>query len=138
MNRQSDNQRLMSPVPQRGVLPRSEQIPLPTQNAAAHSIIRRAGLVGWWLNLTAPSWPDRSLPIQERERLRKAELTSFSILAIFAFLIALVSNSLADLTTAQAVGLMAIILLVAAILNRTGRTRAAAYLIPSGMILLLM
>jgi hypothetical protein len=76
--------------------------------------------------------------VKERERLRKAELTSLSILAIFAFLIALVSNSLADPTTAQAVGLMAFFLLIAALLNRTGRTRAAAYLIPSAMSLLLM
>ncbi len=138
MNRRSDNQRLTSSIPQREMSTRIAQIPLTSQSATDHSIIQRKGLVGWWLNLTAPSWPTHSLPIQERERLRKAELTSFSILAIFAFLIALVSNSLADLTTAQAVGLMAIILLVSAILNRTGRTRAAAYLVPSGMMLLLM
>ena len=138
MNRRPDNQRLTSSIPQREMTTRNEPISLTAQSATAHSIIRRTGLVGWWLNLTAPAWPDHSVPIQERERLRKAELTSFSILAIFAFLIALVSNSLADVTTAQAVGLMAIILLVAALLNRTGRTRAAAYLVPSGMLLLLM
>ncbi len=108
------------------------------QNPGAESIARRQGLVGWWLNLTAPPWPAYSIPVKERERLRKAELTSCSILAIFAFLIALVSNSLADPTTAQAVGLMAIFLFIAALLNRTGRTRAAAYLIPSAMSLLLM
>lgn len=138
MNRRPDNQRLTSSIPQREMTTRNEPISLTAQSTTAHSIIRRTGLVGWWLNLTAPAWPDHSVPIQERERLRKAELTSFSILAIFAFLIALVSNSLADVTTAQAVGLMAIILLVAALLNRTGRTRAAAYLVPSGMLLLLM
>jgi hypothetical protein len=75
--------------------------------------------------------------VQERERLRKAELTSFSILVIFAFLIALVSNSLAHAATAQAVMLMGICLLIAAILNRTGLTRTAAYLIPSVLMLLL-
>ena len=138
MNRQSDNQRLTPTIPQRGMSTRTGQISLPSQSGPDHSIIRRVGLFGWWLNLTAPPWPEHSIPTQERERLRKAELTSFSILAIFAFLIALVSNSLADLTTAQAVGLMAIILIVAALLNRTGRTRAAAYLVPSGMLLLLM
>jgi hypothetical protein len=100
-------------------------------------IVRREGLVGWWLSLTAPAWPSHPIPISERERLRKAELTSFSILAIFAFLLALVSNSLADATTAQVVGLMAIFLLIAAILNRTGRTRVAAYLIPSVLTLLI-
>ncbi len=95
------------------------------------SIVRREGLLGWWLNLTAPPWPNHPIPIAQRERLRKAELTSFSILAIFAFCIALVSNSLADVATAQAVGILAVGLLIAAILNRTGRTRTAAYLVPS-------
>jgi hypothetical protein len=92
--------------------------------------------VGWWLNLTAPRWPARSLPIAERERLRKAELTSVSFLALFAFLLALVSNSLADPGTAQAVVVMAIILVIAALFNRTGRTRVAAYLTPSALMLL--
>ncbi len=100
-------------------------------------IVPRTGILGWWLNLTAPRWPDHQPPIAERERLRKAELTSFSILAIFAFLIALVSNSLANAATAQAVIIMGGFLLIAAILNRTGRTRTAAYLIPSVLMLLL-
>jgi len=100
-------------------------------------IVQRNGLLGWWLNLTAPQWPNHSIPISERERLRKAELTSFSILATFACLVALVSNSLADPTTAEAVGLIAIFLLIAAILNRTGRTRIAAYLVPSVLMLLM-
>jgi hypothetical protein len=78
------------------------------------------------------------LPISERERLRKAELTSFSIIAVFIFLIALVSNSLEDPATAQAVGIMAVGLFIAAVLNRTGRTRAAAYLIPSLMMLVIV
>jgi hypothetical protein len=62
--------------------------------------------------------------------LRKAELTSYSILAVFAFLLALVSNSLADPSTAQAVLFMAIGLTVAAILNRFGWTLIAAFLVP--------
>jgi hypothetical protein len=94
-------------------------------------IVRRQGMMGWWLNLTAPPWPNYAIPIDQRERLRKAELTSFSILAIFAFCIALVSNSLADVATAQAVGVLAIGLLIAAVLNRTGHTRIAAYMVPS-------
>jgi hypothetical protein len=118
--------------------PRREEPSPAFQNTGNDGIMRRTGLVGWWLNLTAPPWPAHSIPVKERERLRKAELTSFSILAIFAFLIALVSNSLADPTTAEAVGLMALFLLIAALLNRTGRTRAAAYLIPGAMSLLLM
>src|SRR5215472_11779336 len=87
----------------------------------------RTGLLGWWLNLTAPPWPSNSVPIAERERLRKAELSSYSFLALFAFLVALLSNSLADPATAEAVGLMGVCLLVAAFLNRGGHTRLAAY-----------
>lgn len=107
----------------------------PTSNSAGG--MRRTGLLGWWLNLTAPRWPSHTIPIVERERLRKAELTSFSILAIFACLIALVSNSLADVTTAEAVIGIAIALLIAAVLNRTGHTRIAAYLVPSVMMLIM-
>lgn len=102
------------------------------------NLSQRRGIVGWWLNLTSPPVPNYVLPINERERLRKAELTSFSIIAVFAFLIALVSNSLEDPATAQAVGIMAVGLFIAAILNRAGRTRAAAYLIPSLMMLVIV
>lgn len=99
--------------------------------------VRRQGLMAWWLDLTAPPVPNRTLPIAERERLRKAELTSYSILAIFCFLIALVSNSLASPSTGEAVGMMALGLIIAGILNRIGRTRIAAYLIPSLMMLVI-
>src|SRR5579859_486118 len=137
MNRQSDDRVRVASAPLKPTPNSKRESPPALQSTGNDSIVRREGLVGWWLNLTAPPWPAYSIPVKERERLRKAELTSFSILAIFAFLIALVSNSLADPTTAQAVGLMAIFLLIAALLNRTGRTRAAAYLIPSVMSLLL-
>jgi hypothetical protein len=136
MNR-SNGRELASTTPPRPTSTRRQELPPPIHNTSADSIVRREGLIGWWLNLTAPAWPTHSIPVKERERLRKAELTSFSILTIFAFLIALVSNSLANVATAQAVILMAIILLIAAILNRTGRTRSAAYLIPSVLMLLL-
>ncbi len=121
-----------------GVLPEKKEQTIPgLQNTGAQSMVTRRGLVGWWLNLTAPRWPAQPIPIKERERLRKAELTSFSILAIFAFLLALVSNSLAHAATAQAVMLMGAFLLIAAILNRAGWTRTAAYLVPSVLMVLL-
>src|SRR5262249_27467697 len=106
-------------------------------------VLRRTGLIGWWLDLTAPSRPAGALGVAERERLRRAELTSLSILAVAGFLIALVSNSLADPSTGQAVGTMAIGLLIAAILNRTGqtqawRTTAAALIVPGLMMLLII
>ena len=98
----------------------------------------RTGVLGWWLNLTAPPWPVHEVSIAERERLRKAELTSYSILAVFIFLLMLVSNSLADPSTGEGVASMAVGLFVAAVLNRTGRTRTAAYLIPLLQMVVLM
>jgi hypothetical protein len=137
MNRRFDDQERAPSTPARPMRTNKEGNDSLSFQTSSVSIASRQGLVGWWLGLTAPPWPTYPIPVAERERLRKAELTSFSILAIFAFIIALVSNSLADPTTAQAVGLMAVFLLIAAILNRTGRTRAAAYLIPSVMLLIL-
>ena len=110
---------------------------LPETPGSHQGLIRRAGLIGWWLSLTAPAWPTQALPIAERERLRKAELTSISFLALFAFLLALLSNSLADPGTLQAVLLMAVCLVIAAFLNRKGFTRVAAYLTPLVMMLLI-
>jgi hypothetical protein len=105
--------------------------------------VRRAGVLGWWLDLTAPKVPQGPLSLDAREGLRKAELTSITILLVMAFLLALVSNSLADPSTGQAVSTMAAGLVIAGILNRTGRpgsarTRIAAYLVPGLMLLLLM
>lgn len=91
----------------------------------------RKGALGWWLNLTAPPRPADNAPIQEKERVRKAELTSYSILAIFVLVVGLVSNSLADPASAESVGGMGFFLVIAAVLNRTGHTRTAAYLLPS-------
>jgi hypothetical protein len=99
--------------------------------------VRRTGVIGRWLDLTAPPRPRERLPVRERERLRKAELTSLSILVVFGFLLALVANSLADPGTAQAVIGLAIFLIIGALLNRFGYTRAAAYLIPSALMLVI-
>lgn len=97
----------------------------------------RHGIVGWWLDLTAPPAPKGAITRAQSERLRKAELTSLSLLPVFGFLIALVSNSLANAATGEAVGVMALVLIIAAALNRAGRTRMAAYLVPSAIGLLL-
>jgi hypothetical protein len=99
--------------------------------------VRRRGPMGWWIDLTAPPLRQGPLPVDQRERLRKAELTSYSILGVFAFLVALVSNSLASAATAQAVGTMAVFLFIGALLNRTGHVRLAAYLVPSALLLLI-
>jgi len=99
---------------------------------------RRTGVLGWWVDLTAPQRPTGIISITQRERLRKAELTSYIILAVFAFLIALISNSLASPSTAEAVGTMAIGLIIAGVCNRLGATRTAAILVPALLMALIM
>jgi hypothetical protein len=95
----------------------------------------RTGPLAWWLNLTAPPRPASVALIAERERVRKAELTSFSIFVILAFLVALVSNSLADPGTARGVTLVAIVAVITAVLNRTRLSGIAAYLLPTVLML---
>lgn len=114
----------------------SQGLPSPQPQVSGRASTR-SGLAGWWLNLTAPPEPRHILSHTESERLRKAELTALSLIPVFAFLIALVSNSLVSAATAEAAGVMAIVLIVAAVLNRTGHTRIAAYLVPSALGLLL-
>lgn len=103
---------------------------LPTLRPVENRLWKREGLAGWWLNLTAPPSPPDFAPIVVKERIRKAELTSFSILVVFLFIIALASNSLANAPTAEAVGTSAIGLVICAAINRRGWTRTAAYAIP--------
>lgn len=120
----------------------SSQAPSSYRNPVAppsqrQQYVQRKGIVGWWLDLTAPPRPNRTLASAESERLRKAELTSLSIIPIFLLLIALVSNSLESLATAKAVIAMAIVLIITAVLNRFGLVRLAAYLMPAFLFILL-
>ncbi|HET9109825.1 MAG TPA: hypothetical protein VFN78_03260 [Ktedonobacterales bacterium] len=114
----------------------AQGLPAP-QPPARSRAAARSGLVGWWLNLTAPPEPTTTLSREQSERLRKAELTSLTLIPVFAFLIALVSNSLVSAATAEAAAVMAIVLVIAAALNRLGRVRTAAYLVPSALGLLI-
>jgi HAMP domain-containing protein len=134
---QNKGQRFSETGATRSQHPAQPELMLPQDTDNLTGIRARTGVLGWWLNLTAPPWPAQAIPIAERERLRKAELTSVGILAIFAFVVALLSNSLADPATAEAVGLVGVVLVIAAFLNRRGRTRVAAYLVPSVIMLAL-
>jgi len=96
-----------------------------------HGVLPRRGPLGWWLVLTAPVWPIRELPLEDRERLRKAELTSLSILAALLLLAVLASANATSLPTLDAILAAAIGLVVAAFFNRFGWTSAAAYLVPA-------
>src|SRR5690348_4064547 len=88
---------------------------------------KRSGLAGWWLDLTAPPRPSGSVSLAERERIRKAELSSYSILAVFILLLILVSDALTQPSARLAIIAMAIGLCIAALLNHFGWTRTAAY-----------
>jgi hypothetical protein len=90
------------------------------------------------LDVTAPARPDGILPLAARERLRKAELTSYSILAVFLFLLILVSDTFTQLSARFAVIAMAVGLCIAAIFNRAGWTRTAAYFVPLLLMALIM
>lgn len=109
-----------------------------TKMPAHVSSARRSGIVGWWLNLTAPPVPSQAVSREQAERLRKAELTSLSLIPVLAAILALVSNSLASAATAEALILLTVILIVAAALNRLGMTRTAAYLVPSAIVLIIV
>jgi hypothetical protein len=96
---------------------------------------QRKGILGWWLNLTAPPRPADMSSLRIREYVRKAELTSVSILAVFAFLTAIISNSLSDPSTAVAAIIMVVVLIITAFLNRAGKVYTAGYLLIIFMVL---
>lgn len=99
---------------------------------------KRFGLAGWWLDLTAPPRPGGIVSLADRERIRKAELTSYSILAVFILLLILVSYTLTQPSARIAIIAMAVGLCIAALLNRAGWTRTAAYLVPSLLMAVIM
>jgi hypothetical protein len=127
----------MPPAP---FLPGANNQPLPPQlpPISTRRTIRRGGPLGWWLDLTAPPRPLATASVAARERVRKAELTSLSILVVFGFVLALISNSLADPGTAQSVAVVGVTLILVAALNRLGLTRTAAYFLPSILMLVIM
>jgi hypothetical protein len=108
----------------------------------AVTIVQRRGPLGWWLALTSP--PRRRdgarLPIRERETLRKAELTSVAMLVIFAFELALLSNSFADPSTQLAMVVIGVALVIVGALNRAGglASRFASYLLPTIILIMMM
>lgn len=99
---------------------------------------RRKGLFGWWFALTAPERPDDMNMLETREFVRRGEMTSLTILAVFLFLAGIVSNSLSDPSTAEAAVVMAGALVISAVFNRLGRITVAAYILVSFMMAVIM
>lgn len=99
---------------------------------------RVGGLWGWWLRLTAPSGADRyqqplTSPRQERERLRRAALTSAiaPFVALSPFLLS--AQASVDPATMAAIVLLFVIVIASLIFNRTGLQTLAAIILIAGM-----
>jgi hypothetical protein len=101
---------------------------------------QRRGILGWWMNLTAPPRPEIEdlSNLRTRERVRKSETISLTAIGVFIFLLALVSNSLSDPSTAVAVITMGIAMIGALVFNRFGRINTAAYIIVIFMMIVIM
>jgi hypothetical protein len=89
----------------------------------------RRGLLGWWLRLTAPPGAqqyERAASHQERERLRRSQLTSFT--APFVFIAPLLLLQQASVDTGTLIGILVLmsVSLLALLFNRAGKQTAAA------------
>jgi hypothetical protein len=105
--------------------------------------VRKRGPMTWWLNMAAP--PRRvELPNpSERERIRRAEITGYMIATSAVFLLLVLLNGHADPSTIQAIIVMAAVLTITTVLNRTGERKAwhtavAGFLVPALLLALLM
>ncbi|GHO61407.1 hypothetical protein KSC_002990 [Ktedonobacter sp. SOSP1-52] len=100
----------------------------------------RRGLLGAWLNLTAPPRPAGAMmaDLKVREQVRRNEMISISSLLVFAFMLALIGNSLSDPSTGVAVVIMAVVLSLALVFNRLSHPNIASYSIVIFMMLVLV
>lgn len=105
--------------------------------------VRKRGPMTWWLNVSAP--PRRVyLPNpSERERIRRAEITGYMIATVTVFFLLVLLNGRTDPSTIQALIVMASVLVIATVLNRTGertpwQTAMAGFLVPALLLVLLM
>ena len=99
---------------------------------------QRKGPFSWWFGLTAPPRPTNMSSLETREFIRRGEMTSLTILAVFLFLAGIISNSISDPSTAEAAVVMACALVVTAIFNRGGRIAVAAYILVVSMMAVIM
>lgn len=111
--------------------------PLPTQEPPtwetpedlAHGTAqaeRRRGLTGAWLDLVAPPPAPAGAALAERERVRRAELSSYVLLGVLLVGLALIPNGLANFPTLVSAGIIIASAVAAGLLNRTDHTMSAA------------
>ena len=101
-------------------------------HSATQSKHKNGGLLRWWLRLTAPSgaqdYSDAPTRLQ-RDRLRRAGLTSLVALFLLAAPLLLLQQALTDLATAAGIVVMMFITVTALVLNRFGKQALAALLL---------
>ncbi len=84
-------------------------------------------LTAWWFFLTAPPNPPVGASLEARERVRKGRVLSISIFILFLFTIPSVGAALTgpNKTLLPNLGVLMIVYIISAILNRSGRIEVA-------------
>jgi hypothetical protein len=90
---------------------------------------QRRGILGWWLDLTAPPPAAASATLNERERVRRAELSGYVTFAVLALGLLMLPNALQNRPTLISTGVIVLAGILAAWLNRTNHTLTAAVLL---------
>lgn len=96
----------------------------------------RRGRLGWWLRLTAPPGAqqyDRAVSHQERERLRRSQLTSFTAPFVFIAPLLLLQQASTDMGTLMGIIVLMAVSFLALIFNRAGKQTVAALLLVLAM-----
>lgn len=83
----------------------------------------------WWLRLTSSGWDKLQVTIEQRELVRRSQLTSWIILGLTVMLVVLVPTGFQDPATLAAVGVAFAGTLIAAVLNRFGWVTVAGSLL---------
>lgn len=92
---------------------------------------KRSGIGDWWLRLTAPpgAWKyDQAMSHQEREQLRRSQLTSWTAPFVF-FAPLLLLQQATDVGTSVAIVVLMLASVLALLFNRAGKQTLAALLV---------
>lgn len=82
----------------------------------------------WWLRLASTGWDKPQTTVEQREAVRRSQLTAWILLGLLVGDILLFPTGATDPATLMALGIVGIGILIAIALNRLGRTSAAGTL----------
>lgn len=82
----------------------------------------------WWLRLASTGWDKPQATVEQREAVRRSQLTAWILLGLLVGDILLFPTGGTDPATLMALGIVGIGILIAIALNRLGRTSAAGTL----------